>query len=276
MANQLRDEHQQYKEFARKMMLFEEGPTTTNFEQLTAAGVQLPEPDSIPDADIRTKVWEVLAGLTKLRVYLDHTDHLSDRELYAKLWHDTLRTDVPAIDEIGFSNHVQLLQADGTEPETSIYFRYFADEEWRRDWVKEDPTYAMPPHENPPFNRDCLLPCADYEGMPEAVEWLRANWSSSALASNRFGNTAAALKFVEQLYAAGATMVAIDNIMMLPNHDWTPYADTLIVDLPEDPVRRRELFELMKEVGQPDEDGPNSIEELLMDHGQSSVRLWWD
>lgn len=273
-ASRPANEEEAYREYARKMRLFEDGPTTTNFQQLIEKGVELPEPDSVGDADIRTKLWEVLAGLAELRVYLDHTDHLSDRELYAKLWRDTLRSDVPAIDEIGFNSQVQLLLCTGDEPETSLYLRYFADEAWRTDWQKDNPDYEMPPHEDPPFNRDCFIPCPDYEGLPEAAEWLRANWGSSAFASNRFGATAHALKFVEQLYAAGATMVAIDNIMILPNHDWTPYADTLIVMLPDDRACRRELFELIEHDGRPDE--WDKSDEPLSDFGQNSVRLWWD
>ena len=31
-----------YQEFARKMTLFEDGPTTTQFERMTSAGVGLP------------------------------------------------------------------------------------------------------------------------------------------------------------------------------------------------------------------------------------------
>lgn len=92
-----------YQEFARKMTLFEDGPTTTQFEQLTSAGVELPDPDAIADVDVRAKLWQVLAELAKLRTYLDQTNHLGDRELYATLWRDVLREDVPAIDEIGFT-----------------------------------------------------------------------------------------------------------------------------------------------------------------------------
>jgi hypothetical protein len=62
-------------------------------------------------------------------------------------------------------------------------------------------------------------------------------------------------------------------VILLPNHDWTPYADTLIVNLPDDLKRRRELFQLMEEIGRPDDDGGG---EPLMDCGQRSVRLWWD
>jgi hypothetical protein len=261
-----------YEDFARKMQMFENGPTTTNFQQLVDRGIELPPPDGIPDADIRTRLWEVLNGLSELRVYLDETDHLSDRELYAQLWHATLREDVPAIDEVGFNSHLQLLSTGG-EPEATLYLKYFADEKWRDDWLKTFPDYDMPAHDDPPYNRDCLLPRPHYEQGPEALAWLRATHNEGALATNRFSTTADAITFVEQLYAAGATDVWIDNIMMLPNHRWTPYADTLIVDLPDDGRKRHELLELIGHVGRPDEDGgeppPNFI-------GSSSIRMWWD
>lgn len=259
-----------YREYERKMILFEEGPTTTNFEQLIAAGIELPEPESIADGDIRAKLWEVLAGLAKLRVFLDQTDHLNDRELYGKLWHDVLRAETPAIDEIGFSSHVDLLM-NGGESETLLYLKYYADDKEREQWLKDDPGLEVPAHEDPPHNRDALLPCA-HNGKPDADAWLRANWSASAFASNRFGTTERAIEFVERLHGAGATGVWIDNAVMLPNHDWTPYADTLLVQMPEEPSKRRQLFELMEHVGRPDEDGS----EVLTDRGQSEVRLWWD
>jgi hypothetical protein len=252
------------------MNLFMEGPTTTYFEQLQTAGVQLPEPGAVADADIRTRLWEVIAGLAAQRVYLDQTDHLTDRELYAWLWHELLRGETPAIDEIGFSTELGL-QPDGVEPDTSLYLKYYADDDFREMWAKNDPDFVLPPHEDPPYDRDALLPCAD-RAHPDAASWLRASWSPSAFASNRFGTTANALAFVDQLHAAGATGVWIDNAMLLPNHDWTPYADTLIVTLPQETARRCALFELIEHVGKPDEDG----DDVLIDSGQTAVRLWWD
>ena len=86
-----------YREYARKMRLLEEGPTTTNFEQLIARGVELPEPDTIPDDRINSKLWDVIRALADIRVFLDYTDHLSDRELYHRLWHRVLNQEVPAM-----------------------------------------------------------------------------------------------------------------------------------------------------------------------------------
>jgi hypothetical protein len=260
----------EYREFVKKMELFENGPTTTNFAQLIAHGIQLPDPDSISDADISAKLWEVIAGLSRLRVYLDQTDHLNDRELYATLWRDVLRTDVPAIDEIGFNNHVGLL-SPGSEEQTEVYLRYYADEDERKDWVKDSSDCDLPPHEDPPYHRDLLLPRICHEHGPEALEWLRANPNPSLLATNRFSAPDEAVTFVEALYAAGATSVVIGNILMLPNDRWAPYADMLLVDLPADHAQRREVFDLVETIGRPDDE-----DEPLIDYGQSTIRLWWD
>jgi hypothetical protein len=260
----------EYREFVKKMELFENGPTTTNFAQLIAHGIQLPDPDSISDADIGAKLWEVIAGLSRLRVYLDQTDHLNDRDLYATLWRDVLRTDVPAIDEIGFNNHVGLL-SPGSEEQTEVYLRYYADEDERKDWVKDSSDCDLPPHEDPPYHRDALLPRPCHEHGPEALEWLRANPNPSPLATNRFSAPDEAVTFVEALYAAGATNVVIGNILMLPNDRWAPYADMLLVDLPADHAQRRDVFDLMEKIGRPDDE-----DEPLIDCGQSTIRLWWD
>lgn len=86
--------------------------------------VELPDPDSISDDDLKTKLWEVLSGLAEQRIYLEDTDQLSDRELYAKLYHDVLRIKVPAVDDIGRCEHRQL--RDIARPLLDAIWRYVA------------------------------------------------------------------------------------------------------------------------------------------------------
>ncbi len=237
-----------YREFERKMILFEEGPTTTPFEQLAEAGIELPPPDAIAPADIRPKLWEILAALAARRMYLDKTDHLNDAELYGKLWNGILREEVPAIDEIGFSHYVDVINCIDDE---EIYLKYYADDDWRKRCVEESPDCPMPAHEEPPYNRDWLVPRPQDERGPEAREWLKANPSPHAFASNRFQTTADALRFVERLYELGATEVIVDNIMFLQRDNWLPYADTFIV-FPPDGVARQRLFEFVEKDGAPE------------------------
>jgi hypothetical protein len=83
---------------------------------------------------------------------------------------------------------------------------------------------------------------------------------------------AGALRFVEQLYAEGASCVIVDHIMMLPHGECEPYADELIVVYPGD-ERRSAIFDLIERDAQPD---TVDDEEHIIDHGRGSIRLWWD
>jgi hypothetical protein len=131
----------------------------------------------------------------------------------------------------------------------------------------------MPASEDPPHDRDYLLPQPVGTQAPEALRWLRASHNPTPLAANRFSTKSRAVAFVEQLYVAGAIKVNVDNIQFLASMNWAPYADALLVELPDAGQRRRALFDVILEIGQPDQDGG---EWPISDHGQQTVRLWWD
>lgn len=107
----------------------------------------------------------------------------------------------------------------------------------------------------------------------EARQWLQTNANQYAFAGNRFGETINALNFVEDLYALGARRVEVTNIF---NEKWRirenggPYADTLIVTLPDDSRQRFDLIELataeMEKEGFPTESY----------FGERKLILWWD
>lgn len=145
-----------------QLVEYEEAPWTTYFQQLESAGVSLPTPDSLSDQELTAKLWEVIHKLALLQVFIEETDHLSDRELYAHLWGDSLREETKALPVTSnFAHHIQML-GGGSEEDNRLYLKYYADEVSRQDWQKDFPNDPMPAHEDPPWDRDRLLPKPDY------------------------------------------------------------------------------------------------------------------
>lgn len=107
----------------------------------------------------------------------------------------------------------------------------------------------------------------------EAGTWLAANANPHALASNRFESTAAALAFVDTLYALGADTVFVTNVQ--GDSSWIraqggPYADALWIRVPADPDPRRALFAIAAREAEREGAPPET------DRGQTLLYLWWD
>jgi hypothetical protein len=112
---------------------------------------------------------------------------------------------------------------------------------------------------------------------PEALEWLRNNKSASGFAGNRFDSTQAAIIFVEEVYAAGASRAFIpdDAIRADPTEvreSGGPYADAMVIELPE--TGREALYRLFEREavleGYDDMKGDQSVIDGRY------LYLWWD
>lgn len=148
------------EQFWGNVLSYETAGETSHFNQLQELGIELPAPEELEDSQLSAKLWEVIHGMAKLNIFLSQTDHLSDRELYAHLWHDSLREitmDLPP--NSGWTCHLDLL-GSGSDEDNELYLKYYADEEYREHWHKDFPEDVMPPHVDPPFNRDSKLPKA--------------------------------------------------------------------------------------------------------------------
>jgi hypothetical protein len=143
--------------FWESVVGYEEAPWTTNFEQLEKAGISLPAPDSLDDAALTAKLWEVIHALALLHVFVELTNHLSDRELYTHLWTESLREDtklLPATSEMAC--HLPML--GDSEEDQQLYLKYYAEEDERQHWHAQFPDDFIPEHEDLPYDRDRLLP----------------------------------------------------------------------------------------------------------------------
>jgi hypothetical protein len=158
------------EQFWERVVAWEKAPRTSHFEQLTRAGLELPLPDELDDDQLTAKLWELIHALAGRRAFLSNTNHLSDRELYNHLLEETLHEAIPDLpfDENG-AWHIDIL-GGCSEEDLYLNLKYYADEEWRAQWAKDFPQDEIPPHEDPPYDRDRHLPQAEYGPTREPEE----------------------------------------------------------------------------------------------------------
>jgi hypothetical protein len=147
------------EQFWNNVLEFEEGPEVAPFDELLRAGVTLPPAEELDDGALAARLWEVIRGLEDLGVYLEFTDHLSDRELYTSLWSKVLREPMALTpDDLNAAWHIDLTIAGRDDDGVDVYLTYYADEEMRRRWAEDDPEFPIPPSKPLPFDRDRHLP----------------------------------------------------------------------------------------------------------------------
>jgi hypothetical protein len=114
-------------------------------------------PGELDDRQLPGRLWELLYAAAARRFFFCHTDHLSDRAFYTLFWEqwlDELTADIPLEAETNTTMIVSELNANGMTHE-EIWLRYYAEE---ADRVALVPGEIIPPHEDPPFDRDRFLP----------------------------------------------------------------------------------------------------------------------
>lgn len=130
------------------------------FDILPEAGILLPPPKQLDDGQLTEKLWEVIDALAHHGTFLQNTDHLSDRQLYAELWNDLLREEPfePVPEDLGQGFCFIDLVGSGSEEDIHLLLKHYADESFRQSWQKDWPDDPIPDHEDPPYDRDRLLP----------------------------------------------------------------------------------------------------------------------
>ena len=106
------------------------------------------------------QLWMLIYVLATIRVFIDDTDHLSDRELYDLLLNKLLPQDSTLLPEgSGWNCRFSACElSDDGDQQESCYLRYYADEATRDMIADENPEVSLPPKEDPPYDRDAYLP----------------------------------------------------------------------------------------------------------------------
>lgn len=147
------------EQFKNYVEAFEQANCRQPFDVLLDSGISLPPASELSETELSAKLWEVINALSLLAIYLESTDHLSDRELYTLLCEDVLleETVFQSGEMMNMNCHIDLVSS-GSKADTDLYLKYYADDDDRAFWLKEFPDDVLPSQEPLPFNRDHQLP----------------------------------------------------------------------------------------------------------------------
>ena len=146
------------EEFLRHVLEYETAEPISLLRLLENSGLDIPAPDQLDDNTLGAKLLEIIQRMAALGAYLLHTDHLSDRQLYEYLYQDGLREEAVLFPENPSYAYMIDLTGSGSDEDNLTYLKYYATEEYRRQWAHDWPDDPRPEHEDPPFNRDSSLP----------------------------------------------------------------------------------------------------------------------
>ena len=142
---------------------YESAKLDTPFNRLLQEGFDFPDARGLTDAQLSAKLPELFTRMAAQGIYLCNTDHLSDRELYNFLREDALREEVPEFTGKPEENWV-IDTLDLFDPkDEKLYYKYYADDEDRAEYLKDYPGKRLPPKEKPPYDRDKSLPDFDFD-----------------------------------------------------------------------------------------------------------------
>ena len=146
------------EEFLRHVLEYETAEQTSLLRLLENSGLEVLAPETLDDNALKINLKEIIDRMASLGAYVLHTNHLSDRELYEYLYHDALREETVLFPENPSYAYMIDLTGSGSDEDNQTYLKYYADEQYRRQWAHDWPDDRMPDHEDPPFDRDRFLP----------------------------------------------------------------------------------------------------------------------
>lgn len=129
---------------------FELAPMSTNRKQLKELGMEVPPSASLTDDALTVQLQAVIGMLAEMNIYLLHTDHLSDRELYERLERDILDEEVRDLPPDGNAREFIDLCISGSGDDQEVFERYYC---------------GGPSALKPPYDRD--------SGLPRPTGWIR-------------------------------------------------------------------------------------------------------
>lgn len=133
--------------FLESMLAWERAPALPICDWFSPP-LRLPAPVQLDEDLLRNLLDDVIDRLFSVRVVLEMTDHLSDRELYTLIYRDILPACEKKIDLAG--NYLCWRCLD--ESDTDSWLRYYATETERLQYIQQN-MHPVPGPEDPPYPR---------------------------------------------------------------------------------------------------------------------------
>lgn len=146
--------------FLERVVAWETGPRSTHRAWLARQGQNFVPPAELAGPRRKDELWRLIHALAGARVFLCRTDHLSDAELYARLWSEVLPEECPDSARGPDDAWVWDFAAAGSGAE-DIWLRFYASPQERKEWLREFPAARIPARQRPPYRRDHDLPGVD-------------------------------------------------------------------------------------------------------------------
>lgn len=155
--------------FLEEILTFECAPRRTLREWLSEAGYTPPPMESISEPDLLlSELDRFINHLAFLGIYVEHTDHFDDRQLYTWLTDpSTLEIALPSPDDAR-AVHLDVL-GGCSEEDNAIFLAYYATAAERRHWKREFPDEKLPARTRPRHHRDARLPKAHADSSVQHV-----------------------------------------------------------------------------------------------------------
>jgi hypothetical protein len=143
--------------FLQRVLAWETGALSTHRDWLAQRGLCFEPPEDLREGRLQEELSRLIDALALARVFLYHTDHLSDAELYTRLWHEVLPDEAPDLARTADDGcHWDF--ADWSADDGRVWLAYYASPAERQEWACESPGVKLPPRKRPRFNRDHRLP----------------------------------------------------------------------------------------------------------------------
>ena len=136
------------------------------FTLLQNAGVTISAPEQLDDTALKGKLQELIHQLASIGIYLQRTNHLSDRELYEYLYHDELRNEARLFPENPHYTYIinvagldlnNVIESGGTV-DVRYYLTYYASKKERKQFARAFPELSIPSRKHTPYDRDQFSP----------------------------------------------------------------------------------------------------------------------